>query len=339
MYQRVSSRRLSSESLVTEEGNTGLTWENRLALWLPRPLLFGALLMAVCFSSAYLSFQWFFDLRVDRSAFGIVLFITWVLVVPRYMLAPLVSDRHETEVRALQLPRATISVSRFTGAVGVLAFVGLWELLMVLQGRVLFMSWSRIHDNSATMALFLLLGWSVGRASYLSFARVYGYTPLPQRSEIDLLNLNDLYAFGRSGLRGTLALYIILAMAGLLILPGLGSGLWVILPFFVINLGLGLLMLLTPARMVRSLIRDVKREELARLDPLLRQARDDTLTGDASTQGRLTDLVTYKTQVESTPEWPFDSSTFLRFGLYLLIPAGSMVGGALVERIVDTVLD
>jgi hypothetical protein len=53
----------------------------------------------------------------------------------------------------------------------------------------------------------------------------------------------------------------------------------------------------------------------------------------------LTDLVTYKTQVESTREWSFDSSTLLRFGLYLLIPVGSMVGGALVERIVDLALD
>ncbi len=87
------------------------------------------------------------------------------------------------------------------------------------------------------------------------------------------------------------------------------------------------------------MIRDVKREELARLEPLLRQARDDALTGNASTQGRLTDLVTYKIQVESTREWPFDSSTLIRFGLYLLIPVGSMVGGALVERIVDMVLD
>ncbi len=95
-----------------------------------------------------------------------------------------------------------------------------------------------------------------------------------------------------------------------------------------------------PAQEVRSLIRGgVKREELARLKPLLRQAREDTLTSDVSTQGRLTDLLTYQDRVESTPEWPFDSSTLLRFGIYLLIPVGSMVGGALVERIVDMVLD
>ncbi len=124
-----------------------------------------------------------------------------------------------------------------------------------------------------------------------------------------------------------------------MILPELGSDMWVILPVFAISLGFGLLGLMLPARKVRSLIRAVKCEELARLKPLLRQARDEVLTGDASTQGRLTDLLAYKTQVESTPEWPFDSSTLLRLGLYLLIPVASMIGGALVERVVNMVLD
>ena len=87
------------------------------------------------------------------------------------------------------------------------------------------------------------------------------------------------------------------------------------------------------------MIREAKREELARLEPLLRQARDDTLTRATSSQGHLSDLLAYKTQIESTPEWSFDSSTLLRFSLYLLIPVGSMVGGALVERFVDLVLD
>ncbi len=333
---------------VTDEGNTGLTWEHRLALWLPRPLLFGAFLIAVCFSAAYLSFQWFFDLRVDRAAFGVWLFITWVLMLPRYLLAPLdrqqngreaaLSQRHETEVRALHLPRDTIRRSRLAGAAGVLVYVGLVEAILVVNGDPLVGSWIRLHDSSAIMALMLLLGWFGGRSFYFASAGFYA-TPGPQRSDIDLLNLEDLYAIGRSGLRGALAWLIIIAIGGLLILPSLGSGLWVLLPVFAISLGIGLFGLLMPAREVRNLIRAVKREELARLEPLLRQARNDALTGNASTQGRLTDLLAYKTQVESTPEWPFDSSTLLRFALYLFIPVASMVGGALVERVVNLVLD
>ena len=144
---------------------------------------------------------------------------------------------------------------------------------------------------------------------------------------------------GRGGLEGALVWFIVIAIGSFLILPDMGSALWVVLLLFALSIRGGFMFLLAPARKIRSLIREVKREELMRLEPLLRQARDDALTGDVSTQGRLTDLLAYKTQVESTPEWPFDSSTLLRFGLYLLIPVGSMIGGALVERIVDMVLD
>ncbi|MCZ6686532.1 MAG: hypothetical protein O7C69_02395, partial [Gammaproteobacteria bacterium] len=283
---------------VTEEGNTGLLWEHRLALWLPRPLLFGAFLIAVCFSAAYLSFLWFFDLGVERITFGLVLFIAWVLIAPRYLLAPPdrrqnglevpLPDRHESEVRALQLPLDKIRRSRVAGGAGVLAYAGVTEAILAVNGYPLVMSWIQLHRISAIMALMLLLGWFGGRVLYFKFSGFYA-TPGPQRSDIDLLNLENIYAFGRRGLRGTLAWFIVLAIGGLLILPEMGSGLWVILPLFAISVGFGLFGLLIPAREVRSLIRAVKREELARLEPLLQQARNETLTGDASTQGRLTD--------------------------------------------------
>ncbi len=335
---------------MTEEGNTGLTWERRLALWFPRPLFLGAFLIAVCLSTAYLSFQWFFDLRIEDSPFAQVLFITCVLMAPRYLLASFDrqqnglevsrSDRHEQEIQALQLPLDAIRNSRYAGVVGVLIMVGMWELLMVSLGRDLLTPWIRLQDNSAEVILTLPLGWIIGRNVYFVSAGFYD-SPGPQRSDIDLLNLENVYVYGRGGLRGALVWFIVVAIGALLVLPGLMgySALWGLLAIYAFIFGIGFQILLWPARKVRSLIRAVKREELARLEPLLRQARDDTLTGDASTQGRLTDLVTYKTQVESTREWSFDSSTLLRFGLYLLIPVASMVGGALVERVVDMVLD
>jgi len=323
---------------VTEAGNTGLIWEHRLALWLPRPLLFGAFLIAVCLGAAYLSFQWFFGLRVEPGAFGIGLFLVFGLMVPAYFFGPFDRQHYETEVRTFYIPRKIIRIRRFAGAAGVLVFVGLWELILVSQGQDLLYAWIRFHDGSATTALFLLLGWIGGRNCYVGSAGIWD-RPGPQRSDVDLLNLEAIYADGRSGLRGSLVFFIVIAIAGLLVFPEVGSGLWVIGPLFVFNFGMGVAILLAPARKVRSLIRDVKQEELARLEPLLRQARDDTLSGDASTQGRLTDLLAYRTQVESTREWPFDSSTLLRFGLYLLIPVASMVGGALMERVVDMVLD
>jgi len=333
---------------VTEEGKAGLIWERRLALWLPGPPLMGAFVIAVCLSTAYLSFQWFFDLSIEDSPFAQVLFITCVLMAPRYLLASVDrqqiglevsrSDSHGQELQALQLPLDAIRRSRYAGVAGVLITVAVWELLMVSMGRDLLSPWIRLQGYSAEVILTLLLGWFIGRNFYF-FSEGFYDSPGPRRSDIDLLDLEDVYVYGRGGLRGALVWFIVVAIGASLVLPGLGSGLWVALPGYAFYFGVGLLILLTPARKARSLIRDVKDEELARLEPLLRQARDDTLTGDASTQGRLTDLVTYKTQVESTREWSFDSSTLVRFGLYLLIPVASMVAAALVERVVDLVFD
>ncbi len=323
---------------MTNQENMGLAWEHRLALRLPRPLLFGAFLIAVCLSAAYLSFQWFFGFRVDPSAFGLEVFLVAVLMAPAYFFGPYDHQQYETEVRTFYIPHKLILTSRFAGIAGVLAFIGLWELFLVSQGQDLINPWIQFHDGSATTILFLLLGWFVGRNIYFLFAGFWD-KPGPQRSDIDLLNLENIYAYGRSGLRGTLVWFIVFAIAGIIVLPGLDSGLWVFLPLFAFNLGGGLMFLLRPARRVRRLIRAVKREELGQLKPRVRQARDDALTEDVSTQGRLTDLLAYKTQVESTREWSFDLSTLLRFGLYLLIPVGSMVGGALVERVVDLALD
>ncbi len=233
---------------MTEEGNTGLIWEHRLALWLPRSPLMGAFLIAVCFSAAYLSFQWFFDLPVDRVAFGVGVFVAWTLMLPRYFVAPLdpqqkgqelpLSDRHKTEVRALQMPRDAIRVSRFAGAAGVLAFCGMLELILLFEGEDLVTPWIRLNDASATFAVTLLSGWLAFRTGYFMFAGFWD-TPGPQKSDIDLLNLESIYAFGRRGLRGTLVFFIILAIGGLLILPGLGSGLWAVLPLFAVSLGNG----------------------------------------------------------------------------------------------------
>ena len=126
----------------------------------------------MCLSTAYLSFQWFFDLRIEDSPFAVVLFITCVLMVPRYLLASndrqqnglevSRSERHEQEAQALQLPLDAIRNSRYAGVVGVLVFAGVWELLAVLLGWDLLSPWIRLNTYSAELILSLLLGWMIG---------------------------------------------------------------------------------------------------------------------------------------------------------------------------------
>ena len=122
--------------------------------------------------------------------------------------------------------------------------------------------------------MFLWLGWLIGRIGYFSSAGIWD-RPGPQRSDIDLLKLENIYVIGRSGLEGALVWFIVIAIAGLLILPEVGTGLWVAVSLLAINLGVGLMLLLAPTKKIRNLIRDVKREELVRLEPFLSQARDD----------------------------------------------------------------
>ena len=51
------------------------------------------------------------------------------------------------------------------------------------------------------------------------------------------------------------------------------------------------------------------------------------------------EVVAYKQTVEAVREWPFDTSTLLRFAIYLLIPLASWSGGAVVERLIDSLLE
>jgi hypothetical protein len=53
----------------------------------------------------------------------------------------------------------------------------------------------------------------------------------------------------------------------------------------------------------------------------------------------LADLIEYRRLVEAVPEWPLDPSLRARFLLYLVLPLGSWLGGALVERLIDVALD
>jgi hypothetical protein len=53
----------------------------------------------------------------------------------------------------------------------------------------------------------------------------------------------------------------------------------------------------------------------------------------------LSDLLAYRSLLESVREWPFDAPTMLRFALYLAIPLGSWLGGAFVERLLGAALD
>ncbi len=53
----------------------------------------------------------------------------------------------------------------------------------------------------------------------------------------------------------------------------------------------------------------------------------------------LADLLAYRDTITAAREWPVRSPTFLRVFLLLMIPVASWIGGALVERMLGSLLD
>nr|RAW01934.1 hypothetical protein DBT41_12930 [Aerococcus urinae] len=93
-----------------------------------------------------------------------------------------------------------------------------------------------------------------------------------------------------------------------------------------------------PMLRVHRLIDAAKRTELVRLRREVGEARDifEKRGDDADRAAiRLAALIAIETRVERAREWPLDLPTITRFVIYLALPLGSWLGGAIVERIVD----
>jgi hypothetical protein len=116
------------------------------------------------------------------------------------------------------------------------------------------------------------------------------------------------------------------------------SGFWeVVLTYWIASvtgMTIGLVVSILPHH---RLIRDAKRGELDWCRDALIRERTKLREGGAE-RSRIEEIVAYREVVEGVSTWPADSSTFLRFSLYLLIPLGSWAGGAIVERLIDSLL-
>jgi hypothetical protein len=183
-----------------------------------------------------------------------------------------------------------------------------------------------------------IAGWLLGRFIY---ALVQDSSRLDQIGRhwvrVDLLDTSGLTPFARHGLRNALLAMGLLSILALALVdwsarPGLPS---VLALGMALTVGLAAAGLVLPMRGVRVSIQAVKRAELRKLAEQIRAARES-----ASEPGRLrlADLVAYRGLIESVREWPLDAPTVWRFTLYVVIPLGSWLGGALVERLLDSFL-
>ena len=152
---------------------------------------------------------------------------------------------------------------------------------------------------------------------------------------LDLLDMQPYQPLIRQGLTNAL---LVIGMVSVLSLLAVESRYWpALVGFWIVFTVLAWLGLMLPLRGIRKKFRAAKDKELEWCRQNLKVARDALKSGSGGARS-VADTLAYRTAIEELRNWPFDNSTLVRFTLYLLIPLGSWLGGAFVERGLDLVL-
>ncbi len=90
-----------------------------------------------------------------------------------------------------------------------------------------------------------------------------------------------------------------------------------------------------PVWPIHIALRKFKRAELARVQEEIDSRRQDQPQSSWHSHEAVAPLLTYRREIASVPEWPFDLSIMVRFGLYLVIVPLTWIGAALIENLVE----
>jgi hypothetical protein len=188
--------------------------------------------------------------------------------------------------------------------------------------------WQRATTASAT--------WWMGCLFYVTVVESARLSRLSDAiTSLDLLDLIPCQPLIRQGLINALLVIGMASVASLFVVEArygpMLVGAWIGGVIF------AWIALMVPLRGIRRKIRIAKNQELDWCRQTLKTARDELKSGAAEQQS-IAEIIAYRTIIENIRNWPFDNPTLVRFALYLLIPLGSWVGGAFVERGLDLFL-
>jgi hypothetical protein len=254
-------------------------------------------------------------------------------------LVPLLDERAAPEL-GRRFERAEPRRRRLAGMLGLLLLP--LAALAVDRDPLLYLRddyWFAENTWSWLVGAFFCFG--LGRFADTTLQTSRRFSELAQRLvRIDLFDPAALAPFARQGLLCALlwlllpSIFALNAMDRDFALPIALLGL--------LGVGVATAALLLPVSGVHRRIRDAKRAERARVLAAMRGERE-ALAGSPiaarAAGASLADLVAWAGLVESVREWPFDTGMRVRFLLYLAIPLGSWLGGALVERLLGLALD
>jgi hypothetical protein len=230
--------------------------------------------------------------------------------------------------------------ARIAGALGMLAFP--ITLLLIDRDPTLYLNaWYWTSEKALTWIFGLAFLWNLAVFAYATYAYARRLSDLASSlKNLELGDTESLAPFGRQGLRSALLWLILLSLFSVNVVdPGFVGPLAVVA---VVTLSAATTALLLPSRGIHRRIDEMKRSELRRVDAAIRgetAALTESAIAPRARTATLADLVAYRGYVDAVHEWPFDTSTWVRFGLYLAIPLGSWLGGAFVERFLTAALD
>ncbi len=178
--------------------------------------------------------------------------------------------------------------------------------------------------------------WWIGCFCYVTVVESARLSRLSDRIEsLDLLDMHPYRPLIRHGLTNAL---LVIGMVSVLSLLAVESRyVPVLVGFWLAFIVLAWVGLMLPLRGVRKKIKAAKKRELDWCRKRLLSSRDALKSGNSEKQS-IAEIIAYRTMIENIRNWPFDSPTLIRFTLYLLIPLGSWLGGAFVERGLDFIL-
>jgi hypothetical protein len=198
--------------------------------------------------------------------------------------------------------------------------------------------WDLASEPVTQRVLILAIGWLGARFLYAVTIEARRLSRAGALVRVDLLDLRTFAPLTRQGLRYALLLVGLLSIIALYGYDYDKRGLMaVVVTSALLTIGATVTALLMPLRGARRAIQQAKRRELDWCEAELRDARATLERGEPATRP-LGDLLAWRGLVLAVPEWPLDAPTLRRFFLYLAIPLGSWLGGAVVDRIVDGLL-
>jgi hypothetical protein len=211
------------------------------------------------------------------------------------------------------------------------------HLIMVFGAR-------GVLPSSMATEIFGVFCWLVmAPAMYVALSQAAVFRRVGRQASVHLFDLSRHGVYVRAGLR------IALVSAGAMTLGVVAHTDWgsAELPlYFLIFSGL----VWTPLCVAMTLLpvwgihRAIQAEKRRERDRVLAAIAGDSAAFEASPLAALASALTgvtlldYLEKIDRVREWPFDSSPLRRLGLYLLIPPLGWLGGALVERTLDRVL-